>query len=545
MKKQNRVLALVLTLTLAFVMTLSLAVNAFADSGYTIKINETKPDHTFNVYQIFKGDLKTDDDGTKTLSNITWGKNIDEGKVAELSITIPGDEEDTTVSFETAAKWAEWLDENQDKVKDFARAIAKCLTGDPVTTLDEKTGAEEKTECYEGSVSDAGYYLIMDELGEGEELNKGDALNSFILQVVGDVDIAPKNGTPEVGKEVLDANDSDNSVDVDEAANKDGWGDTADHDIGDTVSFRLTGSLPDNYSDYKSYKYIFHDTLSKGLTYNGDAKVYAVKGGDKIEITDYFTITPDGKVEPNGTDTTITISCDDLKGIANPVLDESYTIVVEYTATLNNDAVIGNPGNPNEVYLEYSSDPKYDGDGDEPTNETPEEKVVVYTYELDVTKVDEAGNNLAGAEFTLEKFIEDDEHDVDAKTGRRGYWKVIDQAAGTPGYEFKFVGLDDGNYRLTETKNPDGYNILEEPIYFDIVAGHTLKNGTEISDGNLGTFEAAANEGTINGTVENKSGSNLPSTGGIGTTIFYIVGGLIVVLTGVLLITKSRMRGRG
>ena len=284
---------------------------------------------------------------------------------------------------------------------------------------------------------------------------------------------------------------------------------------------------------------MFHDTLSKGLTYNNDAKVYI----DSKE-TNGFTVT--STVNDDGT-TTLTVSCDDVKALG---AGNSSVITVEYTATLNENAVLGSAGNPNEVYLEYSNNPYRSGEGNNETGETPEDVVIVFTYKTIINKVTknpdydpDASDSeeyipLTGAEFTLEKY--------NKATDK---WEAIAVVKNDEGTTFTFSGLDDGDYRLTETETPAGYNTIED-IYFTITAEHDVLSDnpalTSLS-GNATTgeitFTSNTAEGSLSANVINNAGATLPETGGMGTTVFYVVGAALVVTAVVLLVTKKRMSG--
>ena len=500
------------SLLLVLVMALSLAVTAFADelTTYSITINNSTAGHTYEAYQIFTGDLS----GT-TLSNIVWGSGV-----SEAGQTALGD----------AAAKAETLKTEAD-AKAFAKAVAPYLTtaaGSASTVTDGK---------YVISGLAAGYYLVKDQ--DGSLTGDADAYTEYIIKVVSDTTATPKSSVPTVEKKVKDTNDS-TGVTSD-------WQDSADYDIGDSVPFQLKATLADNVSSYTTYKVVFHDTLSKGLTYNNDAKVYI----DGTE-TNGFTVT--ATVNADGT-TTLTVSCDDVKALG---AGNSSVITVEYTAKLNENAVLGSAGNPNEVYLEYSNNPNKSENGNNETGETPKDVVIVFTYKTIINKVDSENKPLTGAAFKLEKLIK-------GKDGAADTWTTVKEfTVDETTTSFTFSGLDDGQYKLTETKTPVGYNTID-PIYFVIEATHdetadapTLKtlnayltdaNGnkqTEMKDGesvniDLGTVDLTA--GSITTTVVNKSGSKLPSTGGIGTTIFYVLGGVLVLAAVVLLVTKKRMSG--
>ena len=505
-------------LLLALVMALSLAVTAFADESttYSITINNSTAGHTYEAYQIFTGDLATKEAGKKVLSNIVWGSGV-----SEAGQTALGD----------AAAKAETLKTEAD-AKAFAKAVAPYLTtaaGSANTVTDGK---------YVISGLAAGYYLVKDQ--DGSLTGDNDSYTEYIIQVVGNVTATPKSDVPEVQKKVKDINDSTDTTKTD-------WQDSADYDIGDSIPFQLKATLADNVSSYTTYKVVFHDTLSKGLTYNNDAKVYI--GGTE---TNGFTVT--ATVNADGT-TTLTVSCDDVKALG---AGNSSVITVEYTVKLNENAVLGSAGNPNEVYLEYSNNPNKSEKGNNETGETPKDVVIVFTYKTIINKVDSENKPLTGAAFKLEKLIK-------GKDGAADTWTTVKEfTVDETTTSFTFSGLDDGQYKLTETKTPVGYNTID-PIYFVIEATHdetadapTLKtlnayltdaNGnkqTEMKDGesvniDLGTVDLTA--GSITTTVVNKSGSELPSTGGIGTTIFYVLGGVLVLAAVVLLVTKKRMSG--
>ena len=498
------------SLLLVLVMVFALATTAFAEeTTYSITINNSAKDHTYEAYQIFTGDLS----GT-TLSNIVWGSGV-----SEAGQTALGD----------AAAKAETLKTEAD-AKAFAKAVAPYLTtaaGSANTVTDGK---------YVISGLAAGYYLVKDQ--DGSLTGDNDSYTEYIIQVVGNVTATPKSDVPEVQKKVKDINDSTDTTKTD-------WQDSADYDIGDSIPFQLKATLADNVSSYTTYKVVFHDTLSKGLTYNNDAKVYI----DGTE-TNGFTVT--ATVNADGT-TTLTVSCDDVKALG---AGNSSVITVEYTAKLNENAVLGSAGNPNEVYLEYSNNPNKSENGNNETGETPKDVVIVFTYKTIINKVDSENKPLTGAAFKLEKLIK-------GKDGAADTWTTVKEfTVDETTTSFTFSGLDDGQYKLTETKTPAGYNTID-PIYFVIEATHdetadapTLKtlnayltdaNGnkqTETKNGesvniDLGTVDLTA--GSITTTVVNKSGSELPSTGGIGTTIFYVLGGVLVLAAVVLLVTKKRM----
>ena len=498
MKHMKKFVSLLLTA----VMVLAMSMTAFAEgTNYSITINNSAEGHTYEAYQIFTGDLS----GT-TLSNIVWGSGV-----SEAGKTALGD----------AAAKAETLETEAD-AKAFAKEVAPYLTtvaGSANTVTDGK---------YVISGLAAGYYLVKDQ--DGSLTGDNDSYTEYIVKVVSNTTATPKSDVPEVEKKVKDINDSTDDAMTD-------WQDSADHDIGDSVPFQLKATLADNVSSYTTYKVVFHDTQSKGLTYNNDAKVYI----DGTE-TNGFTVT--ATVNADGT-TTLTVSCDDVKALG---AGNSSVITVEYTATLNENAVLGSAGNPNEVYLEYSNNPNKSEAGNNETGNTPEDVVIVFTYKTIINKVmknpdynpEVEGSKeyipLTGAEFTLEKYNKETDE-----------WEKITVVKNEEGTTFTFSGLDDGNYRLTETTTPAGYNSID-PIEFTVTAEHDVLSDnpalTSLSGnattGEL-TFTSNTTEGSLSADVVNKSGSTLPETGGMGTTIFYVLGTILVLGAAIMLIAKKRM----
>ena len=496
MKKQITKHFMAFFLSLVMIMTMGLTVFAAEGTNSLTITNEGKTTHTFQLYQIFTGDLSEG-----TLSNIKWGDGVTEaGKTA----------------FGDASEKAGTLGTDDD-AKAFAEALV--AGANDVSYLQnptEKSADQESTAVF--SDLKAGYYLVMDKASSQNGVENG-ATTAYIMQVVGQVTQSTKLDVPTVVKKVQDKNDSTGETS--------GWQDSADYDIGDSIPYQITGTMPSNIDSYTTYKYVFTDTMSKGLTYT--AKSATIKIGE-TNVTGSFEET----ATTNEDGTTVTWTCNDLKGISGVTLDENTKVVVTYTAQLNESAVIGSTGNPNKVYLTYSNNPNKGGDGE--TGKTPDDKNIVFTYKVDVNKVDQDKKSLAGAAFKLEKKLSD------------GTYKTVKQFTAGTDTSFEFKGLDDGDYRLTETTTPTGYNTIT-PIEFTISAEHDTASAdpklTSLSVKDVtpvgAEFTVDKDAGSLTTDVVNKKGSILPSTGGRGTTMIYIIGAALVVVAGVVLVMRKKM----
>ena len=488
MKTMKKLFALLL----ALVMTMSMATSAFAaDTTYTITAPATT--HQYEIYQIFTGDLNYG-----VLSNVKWGQNGTGTK--DMAVDA-----DTLSELENVAGSTS----NTDKLAVITKYAD--LTGDPVATI-TNSGTYEAV---------AGYYLIKDKDGT---VTDDDTYTTYIVKIVGNVTISPKADGPEVEKKVKDTNDSDGTTTD--------WQDSADYDIGDAIDFKLTATLPSNYEDYKTYNLVFTDTFENMESI--DIKSVYLANATGTKVGDFAA---DADYTSNIEDTTFTVTFKNLKtSTLKDSIANGYKVVVEYTAVLSDTAFTGTAGNDNSVKLTYTNDPNFDGTGTHTTGTTPEDKVVVFTYKLIVNKVDQDDKALVGAGFTLYKY------DADATTEDK--WVAVGkEITGSELTQFTWQGLDDGNYKLVETTTPAGYNTID-PIEFTITATHETDSLdpklTELST----TFtDATADKaaGSITASVQNQKGTTLPTTGGMGTTMFYIIGGAMVLAAVVLLVTKKRM----
>lgn len=516
------------TLLLALIMALALVVPA---SAYTV---DNKTDHAYKAYQIFSGTQSTE--SKPALGDVKWGNGIESAKfltALKADTRFGTGDKNIFAACNTAADVAAIMAKEPDKsavAKAFANVAAQYLTNTAVDIAAKKTF---------DVVLNPGYYLLVDVTTPG----KGDAMNSALLQVTGkgNIIIEKKYDAPSVGKSVKDTDGA--------------WGEAADWCIGSNVPFQLIGKLPSNYADYETYKYVFHDTLGAGLQYNGDVKVYVRNGEKDTELTSGFTVAPDKAATAGGGSLTITF--DNLKTITS--ITSSSSIVVKYTAKLLNTAVIGQPGNPNEVYLEYSSNPNFSGTGTPPTSETPKDTVLVFTYQLDINKVDGTTptKKLQNAEFKLRCTS------AEKEATWNGKWVTVDANNKVTGWAdtqgkgstlitnanglAQVIGLDAGTYELYETKAPGGYNKLKDPITIVITATlDKTEDNPALTALTIKVDDSAAEKGdvtkgTVSTTVTNNSGATLPETGGVGTTLFYIIGGVLMVGAAVLLVTRKRM----
>ena len=511
MKTIKRSIAFVL----AMILTLAMSVTVFAEgegakNTFTITVNEAKAGHTYEAYQILKGDLSK---SQTTLSNIEWGTGIQADKQKDLDPS----ENARHYAEETLSKLTS--SDKIDKLKAEAQKIASALSNTVAGSV-SVTQDNAKTEI---TGLEPGYYLIKDKDGSltvDEENKEAKAYTEYILNIVADTTITPKTDVPSVVKKVKDTNDT--TGDTTE------WQDSADYDIGDDVPFQLTATLANNIESYKTYSLKFNDTLSEGLDYNNDA---VIKLGDK-DVTDRFTQSYDATAK------TLTFTCDNIKAFGAKNSDK---IVVEYTAKLNENAVIGAAGNPNTVYLDFSNNPNNGGEGDR--GKTPEDKVIVFTYKLKVKKVEKVGDEytpLTGAEFSLFKKVDGKDELVEVK-------KILSTNA--EGTVFGFTGLDDGTYVLRETKTPDGYNSIEDQT-FTISAEHdensddpklTALTG-DVASGSIIDLGVMLENGELSTDVVNNKGSVLPSTGGAGRVAIYVIGAILVLGGGIVLVTKKRVR---
>lgn len=518
-------------------------------TGFTIQVNP-KDDvtHEYEVYQIFTADVETNA-GEKVLTSVKWGTNAKNDTAAVRT----GDPVPDAVL--EALKTVSGT--NQEKLAEITKYWYADST--PVDKFSSTKAAPGKSKKLT-----PGYYLVRDNQAKLE--GKDGAATLLIVKVLDqDIVATAKSEKPSVDKQVQDevADAEKNGGEV----NPEGWGESADHALFENFKFRLVATIPVNadYNDYPTYKLVFNDTMSKGITF---VQIDSVKvNGIALKATDYVcTATPGqkgaGKVGENQDKPSWTLTIEDLKKVMKEntsiTATDKITVEVVYTAYLNEEAQVFNASatstdNKNSVDLEYSNNPNAEGMG-----KTPEDHVWLFTYVVNNTKyanTAEADNELEGAGFTLyygdgsdnrvvklmKKTLETPDPLEEGKfyvyedqTVPTGYVAVENnEMITTANGKFNIIGLDHGTYTLKETTVPATYNPLD-PVTITISADHK-----EAAGGASASMELTA-ASTMNNKLVNKSGATLPETGGIGTTIFYVLGGMMFVGAALILVVRRK-----
>ena len=497
---------------LAVAMVCAMAIPAFAGTEGDI----TKW-HSFSAFQIFTGDVTGNEIKDFKISNVEWGSNIADDAAAFLDQLKSADTIGPLFANANSARdvlevISKWHDSDANSIA-FARFVCHYLYPD--------ANAKPKPAVEGGGGSDhihfdkAGYYLVVDTT----PFNHGDfdhAYNSFLLMVTRDnwnVPITPKAEKPSVKKEVFD------NFDNQDGTSTGVFGSSADHAINEKFQFKLTATLPAStdhaYDYYDTYAVCFKDTLSEGITYDGPDSVVINSNGHTYDITNdtsKYTITE--------SQNSFVVKIPDVKTCAEGLdLNDGATITFTYTAHLNEKATVnttsGPTDNKNSVQLQYSNNPR---PGDY-WGTTPKSEVYVFTYQLNNTKYhddDNPNNVLAGAGFRLysnKDCTEEQEIKLKKNTTDGTYSPYFGADAGDEMFsdehgQFNVKGLDAGTYYLKETNPPADYSACANK---EIVISATHNgNHVELDSSKLST------------TIINKKagGITLPSTGGIGTTIF-------------------------
>ncbi len=515
MKNLKKLSALLLAFALLAGFISPIAVHA--DETFTLQI-QGQEGHSYEVYQIFKGDIQMLD-SKRVLTNVQWGDSVDS------AYTDGKDAYDIAKAL---------TDEN---IQENLREYDDHLTGAFQTLTPGSYSAQVP----------GGYYLIRD-----YNVPNGDTYTLYMVRLVSNETLCPKVNKPSFVKKIMDVNDSteDQLGDAVYDPSDSRWQDSADYDIGDLVPFRLSATVDHYIDDYHVYKLSFVDTMSQGL--DVDQSTIVVKVNDTVLDASNYNVSTSGDVN---TGTNLTVTIPDLKGKAVG----GDNVHVFYQARLLDGVGFGsNTENLNVAHIEYSNDPNWTPENgqtndDTPTTESNEDKVRIFVFQTLFNKVDENHNPLEGAEFKFEKYNKA----TDA-------WEEL--TISTSGNQHTAKGLDDGYYRLTETASPAGYNTLDEPVYFEIEATHEADsvdpqltslvayememddNGVLVhvqENGANKVFGGAdAGSGTICANIINKAGVELPETGGMGTTLLYVMGSLLAVGAAVILVTRKAVSSK-
>lgn len=570
-----------LTAALSFGGVMAPVTMAFAEGNTTVTFND--PDYaastTYKGIQIFKAKV-TKDNGTTLVSGIEWAGT---GTEIQTAVVNAIKKKDNTYSSDNAQDAADWLSANAEGTGTGSKVASDNVFSLIAANLKDST-AWQKTTKGDASLSklDAGYWLFLTDNAGKPDGKPTDAFTSPVYAVIDGtnttVTITPKKSIPTVNKQILAAT----SADPTQLTN--GWAGVANSQIGQEVTYKLTGKVADNYATYDSYAYKFTDTLSNGLDYvDGSLKVYAVNNGVYTPINsgyDPTTPTEDNRV------LTVNFAVDKAtgkKGLKDiDFVNADTEIVVFYKAKLNKNAVTGNgtegkKGNYNAVKLEYSNNPYTEG-----TGTSVEGGAGDFTFKLNLNKVDQGTEKgLAGAVFTIKSADSNTAGQYvasrDAAGVVAGQLVTVADANKLPGYvkftsdkdgKISVSGLDAGSYTVTEVQTPDDTKYTKaEPFTFTIKAGYKdnaaelekitvspSENDEHRSDVALGTLNntpgdntltatngTAANveTGEINITVGNTKSVGLPLTGLNGVTFTWIAGGAVLCI-GVAHLIRSR-----
>lgn len=570
-----------LTAALSFGGVMAPVTMAFAEGNTTVTFND--PDYaastTYKGIQIFKAKV-TKDNGTTSVSGIEWAGT---GTEIQTAVVNAIKKKDNTYSSDNAQDAADWLSANAEGTGTGSKVASDNVFSLIAANLKDST-AWQKTTKGDASLSklDAGYWLFLTDNAGKPDGKPTDAFTSPVYAVIDGtnttVTITPKKSIPTVNKQILAAT----SADPTQLTN--GWAGVANSQIGQEVTYKLTGKVADNYATYDSYAYKFTDTLSNGLDYvDGSLKVYAVNNGVYTPINsgyDPTTPTEDNRV------LTVNFAVDKAtgkKGLKDiDFVNADTEIVVFYKAKLNKNAVTGNgtegkKGNYNAVKLEYSNNPYTEG-----TGTSVEGGAGDFTFKLNLNKVDQGTEKgLEGAEFSIQSADEDTLNQYVASKDSSDGTVVAGQLvrfSGTtlPDY-LKFAsddmgkieakGLDAGKYTVTEIKAPSDNYAVAKPFTFTITAKYK-DNAAELDeititpsenanhrsdiafgaldntpgDNKLGATDGTAanvQTGEITITVGNTKSVGLPLTGLNGVTFTWIAGGAVLVI-GVAHLIRSR-----
>ena len=548
MKRFTKAIALVVAALLALPLlgiNLVFAEEANEATTYSFVVDNTADGYHYTLYQMFSGDVVTNDDGDFVISNVKWGESVPSETQEAMYDMFKLEGEDRN-----AVRVAEEISASTDSdlfhtmmtyMSELGKTNGASLRQYATLTKGTYDVNGEQKEGYGIDGLPAGYYLVRNTGVPANDPNA--AYSDYIIEVTGeDIFAETKEATTTAFKKVQDVNDVDGEhTDLQ---------DSADYDIGDSIPYTLTATLPMNYSMYDAvgFNLKFEDDMDKGLTWDGTATIYYgdVDNSENIKFEEVsgLTIEHDGiteEIQSTYDDGSIWMyDCGNLKEKGYD-LQAGDRVWVEYKATLNTHAIVGPTGNENKHRIIFSHNPTDYSQ----LNASEFDKNVVYTYKTVFHKVDEkTGAPLPGADFTLEKLVDGAWVDVTALNKGDGAMNPIKTV--TEDTTFTFTGLDDGTYRITESKTPDGYNTME-PQEFDIVATHTDGDDPELeslegTSTDAFTMEANMSTATLSATITNREGVVLPSSGDAGTRMIYIIGSALVVASIAILYTRRQSR---
>lgn len=517
MKKVFAAAAAIATVFGLAATTVATANAAGGNATLTVSTKDAKfAGKTVNAYKMFSATVSSDGGAVSHTLNDAW-KPFFKNSVGLTDVT-DANVNDKANDYVSKLKDSA-LTAFAAKASNWAQNTANSITADATATVSKIAATDGKyTATFTGL--DYGYYVVAVPGATVADTNSQYAALVRVHSTTVSVDI--KGALPTVDKKVQ----------------VDGTGkDATDAKIGDTLKFTLTSTIPD-MSAYNTYTFNFKDTLSKGLTFGQVDSVKVEGANSPLTVnTDYTVTTPTAS-----NNNTLTVAMKDFK--TKQQANVGKKITVTYTATLNKDAVVGGAGNVNSATIQYSNNPSTNG-----TGESEPSKVRVFTYGFTVDKYtgknyDDTATRLAGAEFTLAhkggtaiSFVKV----ADSATQNAVYRVAKADEAGatttitTPANgKVEFRGLENGEYTLTETKAPAGYNKLASAIGVKV---NGQNNGTDTTNAtvtitynndNGNDYNQTASNGVI--PVQNKSGAILPGTGGMGTIAFTVIGVLVIAL---------------
>lgn len=554
-------MAAALTLAACAAAPMTMNVSAAATENTVSFTGEVKDGvtHNYSAYKIFNGTVEGDN-----LTNISFAKaNGFDAFLAALKADKTIGDNFTTAS--TVAEVANVLSGFSDKSAD-AKAFADFVATHATLLAAPVTGHGSLT------LDSDGYYVIIETGATG---GNDYARTSYILtqyDASKGAEIAVKSAAPTVDKQVYDNDDKAATGD------NNGWGESADHAINETFQMKLIATIPadEDFAAYKAYKVAFHDTYNKGITFEGIASV-TVAGETTVNKGEANT---DYQLASNTTNRTLDITINDIvpaiTAASKKLGTDEITVEVIYNVHLNEEAATVNASasglstsydNVNGVYLEYSNNPNWNGSGtatpgedtpgdDESTGKTPKDYVWVFTYESNNNKVDDTNKPLTGAKFQIKngdtviklvdkgngEYVVADQNSA-LSTSEGASPKIVDTMVSTgTDAKFNIKGLDAGTYTLVETAAPQGYKVAANTV-FHISATHSEGKTENNVDTELADVTLATGEGnSLNHTIVDSSSSKLPSTGGMGTTLFVLGGGCMAGLAGIYLISKKRAK---